>query len=310
MRHLIFLLLCIIGCCWAAPALSWGNAGHRTVCEIAWRNLTPTARAEVTRLLAAHPVIPVRAPQNLEFGWACTYPDNPVQGGPGRRSAEHFVNYPRTTMTVTRSSGCGGTPSCVITAIFSDYARLRNPAASDADRAEALMYLGHWFGDIHQPLHSSFADDQGGNSINSTGLCTRALHSTWDTCMLVQRVYADDGAPSIAAVQTVAASWSAGVSDVDRAAWLSTEPWQWSAESYAITIRPNVHYCTIVGPACQYSPSQMASAAPQTSVLVDRAYIDAAMPDIQRRITQAGLRLAHWLNYALDPVYRGEPRAR
>jgi hypothetical protein len=29
------------------------------------------------------------------------------------------------------------------------------------------------------------------------------------------------------------------------------------------------------------------------------------MPVIQRRITQAGVRLAHLLNLALDPAYRG-----
>jgi hypothetical protein len=311
MRHLVLLLLCCLGIGWAAPALSWGNAGHRTVCEIAWRNLTPTARAEVNRLLAAHPVIPVRAPQNLEFGWSCTYPDNPVPGGPGRRSPEHFVNYARTTAAVISASGCGAAPSCVITGIFGDYARLRTLTASDADRAEALMYLGHWFGDIHQPLHSSFADDQGGNEVDSRGLCTRSLHSTWDTCILVQRAYGDDPTPSIEQTQAVAAAWSAGVSDVDRAVWLSTAPWQWSAESYAITIRSNVRYCAMTGLACQYGLVQMAfdPAQPRTSVLVDQAYMDMAMPDIQRRITQAGVRLAHWLNYALDPVYRGEPGA-
>lgn len=30
---------------------------------------------------------------------------------------------------------------------------------------ESLMFLAHFMGDIHQPLHVSFADDEGGNSI-------------------------------------------------------------------------------------------------------------------------------------------------
>ena len=37
---------------------------------------------------------------------------------------------------------------------------------------------------------------------------------------------------------------------------------------------------------------------------IDAAYMDWAMPIIQRRITQAGVRLAHLLNLALDPAYR------
>ena len=304
LRLLLAALLATLGFAWSAPALAWGDAGHRTVCEIAWRNLTPTAAAEVRRLLGAHPVIPVRAPRNREFGWACTYPDNVVNGGPGRRAPEHFVNYPRTLMAVTSVTGCGDAPLCVISAILTDYGRLRNTGLSDADRAEALIYLGHWLGDIHQPLHSSYRDDQGGNEINSTGLCTRSLHSTWDTCMLVQRVYANDAAPSIDEIQTVAASWSASVLDFQRADWLSSAPWQWSGESYAVAIAPATDYCTMVGGACQYSPTRPTFDPPRENVRVDKDYIDRALPIIQRRISQAGIRLAHILNLALDPAYR------
>lgn len=298
------LLLAILGLAWSAPALAWGDAGHRTVCEIAWRNLTPTAQAEVRRLLGAHPVIPVRAPRNRELGWACTYPDNVVTGGPGRRSPEHFVNYQRNLLAVTAGSGCGTAPLCVISAIIADYGRLRNGALSDEDRAEALIYLGHWLGDIHQPLHSSFQDDQGGNEVNSRGLCTRSLHSTWDTCMLVQRVYGDQSSPSIADVQTVAANWSGSVTDSERAFWLSSAPWQWSAESYAVTIAPATDYCTMASAGCQYSAAAMAFGGRRETVTVDKDYIDNAMPIIQRRITQGGIRLAHIINLALDPLYR------
>ena len=50
MRLVILLLAGMIGLNFATAALGWGNSGHRTVCEIALRNLTPTARAEVERL--------------------------------------------------------------------------------------------------------------------------------------------------------------------------------------------------------------------------------------------------------------------
>jgi len=37
---------------------------------------------------------------------------------------------------------------------------------SNDDQAKlvSLKFLGHWVGDIHQPLHVSFADDRGGAS--------------------------------------------------------------------------------------------------------------------------------------------------
>lgn len=304
MRRIIAAIVMMISLGWGSQALAWGDSGHRTVCEIAFRNLTPVAKAEVTRLLRAHGAILGANPLNAEYGWACTYPDHPAAAGPGRRSPEHFANYPRTTLLVTAATGCGVAPICIISAIAADYAVLRSATATDLQRAAALVYLGHWFGDIHQPLHSSFEDDRGGNQIDSTGLCTFSLHSTWDTCILQARAL--PGARGVAEVRALAAQWSAQVSDADRAAWLSTEPWQWSAESYVVTLAPQTGYCVMVRTACQYSATQMAWATgqPQRSVAIDAAYMDWAMPIIQRRITQAGVRLAHRLNLALDPAYR------
>ena len=306
MRRILAAFVAIVAFAWTSQALAWGDSGHRTVCEIAFRNLTSVARAEVTRLLQAHPAILGANPLNAEYGWACTYPDHPASSGPGRRSPEHFANYPRNLLAVTSASGCGAAPVCVVSAIAADVAILQSSAATDQQRAAALVYLGHWFGDIHQPLHSSFADDQGGNQVQSSGLCTFALHSTWDTCILQSRALP---VRSVEAVRALAATWSGQVTDVERAAWLSSKPWQWSAESYAVTRAPQVGYCVIVQASCQYAATQMtwAQGQPQRSVPIDAAYMDWAMPIIQRRITQAGIRLAHHLNLALDPAYRATP---
>lgn len=296
-------LLTLIGLGLGAPALAWGDSGHRTVCEIALRNLTPTARLEVDRLLQAHPAILGANPRNSEYGWACTYPDHPADNGPGRRSPEHFANYARTTTAIT-GPGCGVASSCVVSAIAADFDVLRSATASDRDRAAALVYLGHWVGDIHQPLHSSFADDRGGNDVGSAGLCTSSLHSTWDTCILQARETGRD--PTIDRIRLLAAELSLGVSDEERAEWLGTEPWQWSAESYALTVRPELGYCVMGSGACRYSANQATFADGQTrrNVAIDAAYMDWAMPLIRQRLAQAGIRLAHRLNLALDPAYR------
>ena len=305
LRLMLAALVTVVGLGWGSQALAWGDSGHRTVCEIALRNLTPVAKSEVARLLQAHPQILGANPLNAEYGWACTYPDHPANNGPGRRSPEHFANYPRSTLAVTAATGCAGAPLCVITAIASDFTTLISPGASDRDRAAALVYLGHWLGDIHQPLHSSFADDRGGNEVNSRGLCTNSLHSTWDTCILQSR-YLGNG-PSVDRVRLLAAEWSLQVGDAERATWLSSRPWQWSAESYVVTLAPATGYCVLVGAACQYSATEAtwAEGEAKRGVQIDAAYMDWAMPIIQRRITQAGVRLGHLLNLALDPAYRG-----
>ena len=167
------------------------------------------------------------------------------------------------------------------------------------------MYVGHFVGDIHQPLHNSFADDRGGNSIVATGQCTTNLHAAWDTCMLVQSVYGNVAEPTPASVQSVATAWSSTVTGAQRAQWLSAAPWQWSQESFAITIAPATGYCIMVAATCQYDAARSAfNGSSPRSFAVTAAYQAQAMPIIQQRITQAGIRLAHILNLALDPSYR------
>jgi hypothetical protein len=53
----------------------------------------------------------------------------------------------------------------------------------DAAKLASLKYLGHWIGDIHQPLHVSFADDRGGNFIRESGPCVNILHTVWEAAM-------------------------------------------------------------------------------------------------------------------------------
>jgi S1/P1 Nuclease len=65
-------------------------------------------------------------------------------------------------------------------AIGKDLALLSSSTATEQERLESLKYLGHWVGDIHQPLHVSFEDDRGGNSVGISGsLCRWNLHAAW-----------------------------------------------------------------------------------------------------------------------------------
>ena len=94
----------------------------------------------------------------------------------------------------------------------------------------ALKFLGHFMGDIHQPLHVSFQDDRGGNSVDTTGVCGSNLHSAWDTCLLKKAV----GTNPLAA----AFALEAEITDADRAAWVAAGPMDWANESFAIAIAP------------------------------------------------------------------------
>lgn len=148
---------------------AWGDNGHKIICEIAFQELTPAARREVLRLIK----------QDQEFRYfndSCAWPDHPR-----RRRSEHYVNLPRDADKLTKA--CPEADKCVVSAIMSDIRDLAL-VQDDQKKLEALKFLGHWVGDVHQPMHVSFSDDRGGNSIKESGPCSNNLHSVWDTCVI------------------------------------------------------------------------------------------------------------------------------
>jgi hypothetical protein len=276
-----------------SPVRAWGESGHYTVCEIAYLNLTPTTKAEVDRLIAVGGGYP-------SFTQSCTFPDKPRQ-----RASEHFVNYPRSLARVTGPACPGGRP-CIIEAIAGDLAILRSTSASDDAKSKALKFIGHWYGDIHQPLHISFADDQGGNQIDESGPCSFSLHSVWDTCIVESRLFGTGG-DRYARAQAAAAALNATITSRQRQVWRQNAPWRWAAESYAITRRPATGYCIPKPGSCWYSATHQtyANGDPKRVQNVDNAYLDWAKPIVADRLKRAGIRLAHSLNKSFDPAYAG-----
>jgi S1/P1 Nuclease len=122
------------------------------------------------------------------FSKACTWPDRPR-----KRASEHFVNLSRSATRI-EDDPCPLDDRYVVTAIEADSAVLSQTSASEMDRLAALKFLGHWVGDVHQPLHVSFKDNRGGNAIVEQGPCGDDLHSVWDTCI---RGYLDLSFPDL-----------------------------------------------------------------------------------------------------------------
>jgi hypothetical protein len=151
-----------------APALFWYDLGHRIVADIAERRLTPEAARAVRDILGGQ-----------RMSDAAVWADNIKQY---RHDADplHYVNIPLGATSYDSARDC---PSgkCIIAAIAADRQVLANAAASPLDRAEALRFLIHFMGDLHQPLHVADDNDRGGNrrvvwlegdSMN--------LHQVWD----------------------------------------------------------------------------------------------------------------------------------
>lgn len=314
------------------PARAWGEFGHLTVCDLAYRNFTPTTREALKRMFNAPHGIRVNEdgePRTYtSFNVGCLEEDERPRKHPG----DHFINVPRDTATITGpvcplSASSGQPLKCILSGISRDLAILKDTTRSGQDRVIALMAIGHWVGDIHQPLHISFKDDTGGNAVGVrfSGKCgiggggnpyrPGSLHAVWDNCLLENGIFQRvreraDYNPNWSrrtityrAVDTL----DANTSVAERRQWVATEPFRWAAESYAIVKQPGVQYCVIASASCQYSATMpvLPEGKPEKKVVVDAAYLGQFKDVAGERVRMAGIRLAHLVNSALDPAYTG-----
>src|SRR5258708_38823630 len=69
---------------------------------------------------------------------------------------------------------------CVLAKIGDFEKVMADPAATATERKEALMFLVHFVGDMHQPLHCSDNKDKGGNEVRLEFFGRDSnLHSAW-----------------------------------------------------------------------------------------------------------------------------------
>ncbi|MBQ1500383.1 MAG: S1/P1 nuclease [Sphingomonas sp.] len=323
---LLFACLSFIGIFGSSgEAKAWGKFGHLTVCDLAYRNLTPASRIALNDLLQSRTGginVPGqgRLPDRhyTSFNVGCLEED----ALPRRHPEDHFLNLDRGLSAISGASCPAATPDCILSGLQRDLDTLRDPQRSRADRVFALMAIGHWVGDIHQPLHVSFADDRGGNGIDIrlTGRCGGEsprpdnLHGVWDNCLLEAGLF-----EKVRRRADFRSSWSrntityravdtllANTSLADERALVSGDPWQWAADSYLITRAPETRYCTVQDGVCRYSPDAavLTRNGTKREQLVDATYLARFAPVAEEQVRRAGFRLAHLLNLALDPAYR------
>jgi hypothetical protein len=265
---------------YSPSALAWGGLGHEAICELAFRELEDTARERVIALIQ-------QDEEFTTFRASCNWADRPRQ-----RASEHFVNLPRDA-TGLDGDECPLAEECVVSAIEHDFAVLASSHATDEEKLAALKFLGHWVGDIHQPLHAASQDDRGGNHVRTRGSSCDSLHTLWDRCIVEERL----GMHPLAMVSEL----RAGITDEQRAEWLASDPRDWANESFAIARKPEIEYCVIAGDACQYAADnrEFDEGEPEKVVVVDDGYLDMHAPIARERIAMAGVRLAGLLNQAL-----------
>ena len=274
--------LAVIGA--AGPAAAWGDLGHKVTALIAYRHLTPIARARLDALLASD-TDPLTAP---DFASRATWADKYRNGH--RETAEwHFVDleidrpdlaeacsgFPK--LAPGQVASAGPAKDCVVDKIEEFDAELRSPATSPAERLLALKFLVHFVGDLHQPLHASDHNDRGGNCIGlAPALDGRDnLHAYWDTAV----VEAMGGSAA-----DTAARLDSQISPADLTAWGRGDARSWAMESFALSKKDA--YALPSRPGC----------GDHAFIALSASYQTAAKADAARQLQKAGVRIAMVLN--------------
>lgn len=158
---------------------AWGPIGHRTVGLIADSLLTPNAKAGVRGLLGNQTLADVA-------NWA-----DAIKSGGGYKQTVwyHFEKISDRTYFIPHLKSLppdmqrkGGMMTALLVAIDN----LKNPKVPLAEKADSLKFFVHFVGDLHQPLHSGRPEDNGAVKIPVTWFGEAMnLHRVWDSGMML-----------------------------------------------------------------------------------------------------------------------------
>lgn len=252
MKWILYLLLSSLI---STQVFAWGTDGHKIVAQLAENKLSPKAKTAIKSLLGTQSLADVA-------NWA-----DQVKGNTqwSHTKPWHFIDIP----DHGDYEDVPHEDSDVVYAITELVRALKSSSAAPMDKKSALMFLVHFVGDIHQPLHVGRPDDHGGNSIKVVfeGKQTN-LHALWDSGMIqAQRM---DYKQYVAALE--------------------------SSEAFTYDI-PEFKFSEVIQ-ECMALRSQiyMFRAVAQDAVILDAGYMDRNLEDMNQRLLIGGKRLARILN--------------
>jgi len=242
------------------PAGAWGAQGHRLIAALAWAELTPQAREGIAVLLAGEP--------DPTLQGIATWADR-LRGDDrdlGRRSARwHYVNIAAHGCEYEAASACRG-GDCVVEAIRAQAAILADRTRPLDARRQALKFVVHFVGDVHQPLHAGYRHDKGGNTVQiSVDGDGSNLHRLWDSGLFATAGLDDD-------------AYLRSLRKLPLDADSGSGPADWAEASCRVVVQPGFY--------------------PERT-RIDDAYMERWRPVADARLRQAGSHLAQVLNQAL-----------
>ncbi len=272
----------------SAPALGWGPDGHRVVGDIAARYLNPKTQAQVAELLKSDRLADGQPSGRRTLGEVASWADEIKDFDWGRRRGSwHYDDIPLCG-SADYSKYCRS-GRCASAQLARQVEVLGDPRSRLRARNEALKWVVHLIGDIHQPLHAATHADRGGNVVQVSFFGEREnpphgslnLHAVWDVHMVAKLIAERGGERTLV---------SAPIAEADRRAWEQGAIADWVEESHALA-RDRVYATLQVPASCGVKIAGV--------VALGETYYAGAAPIIDLQLRKGGVRLARVLNDAL-----------
>lgn len=294
-------------------ARAWGCQGHEIVALIAEANLNPRALATANDILknaVLDPGVNRYCKEDVDaFAQASTWADDIRQVRP-QDSPWHFIDIPRGASRADMEKYCPQDTGCILSALRAQLEILKSPNADAKSRGDALKFVIHFIGDMHQPLHDVDNNDHGGNCVPVAFFGAQPqlrnpqsesyapnLHGVWDTDILVRSMNSET-------VQQIAADlekkFAQQVADLKKQP-ADFDAWAW--QSHELAEQVVYGKLPVLDPAEQ--PVKINTCADDNHVAqrmlalhedLEQPYEEVSAPVIDEQLAHAGARLAAVLN--------------
>lgn len=250
-------------------SFAWGKIGHSIVPQVAFTYLDENTKQIVLKYL-----------DGMSIESAATWMDD--------MRSEASLSYLKPWHYVNLDKDATYQPSTednILNKLGDVLKQLRNAQnMKPADVKQALLYLFHLVGDLHQPLHAGYGSDIGGNNVEVSFMGTKSnLHSVWDSKIIE---YKNTTAKDCMA-------WYNGFTKDELADYKRIDILHWFEQSRSYL--PQIY---------KFS-----------NATLDAAYVEANTPIVEKQLLIAGIRLASVLTEVFGTmkatdVSTGKPTAQ
>ena len=261
--------------------VGWGDRGHQVIARIAMARLSTSARQAIAELLDPG--------ETLES--VSTWADKIKTQRVGTKSW-HFVAIPLIDSRYSRLKDCAQTETCIIEAIGQQITILKDTSKDSKERAEALKFLVHLIGDLHQPFHvttNTNPPDRGASLVRVTSLSGRStsLLGVWDDDLVEYGLKQSAKTPGDYATQLSKKFARSSTSQSNQPSFISTQGsvTDWALETHRLAWDAYYH-----------TNGDFMVNEPKRTWTLDQAYYDKNVPVVEGQLVRAGVRLAKTLN--------------